>query len=72
VIATRLKPAEDGRGWILRLFNASPKPERIVLTGRAVAEGRVRLSDIDGGSAMPLPGAPEIPAWGILTLLIIR
>jgi len=72
VIATRLKPADDGRGWILRLFNASPKPARIDLAGRAASEGRVYLSDIDGGSAAPLSEVTEVPAWGIITLLIIR
>jgi alpha-mannosidase len=72
MIATRLKPTDDGRGWILRLYNASPKPERLVLSGRAVDEGRTYLSDIDGRSAIALAAATEIPAWGILTLLITR
>jgi hypothetical protein len=70
VVATRLRPAADGRGWILRLYNASSKAEMLVLAGQAVERGRVFLSDIDGVPGDPLAGPVEMPAFGILTLLI--
>jgi alpha-mannosidase len=72
IVATRLRPAADGRGWILRLYNASSKPEKLVLSGQAVDEGRVFLSDIDGSPGAPFPASLEVPPFGILTLLIKR
>jgi len=70
-VATRLRPSWDGRGWILRLLNASSKPEKLVLAGEAVDKGRVFLSDIDGVPGAPFKAPVEIPALGILTLLIL-
>jgi alpha-mannosidase len=70
IVATRLRPAADGRGWILRLYNASSKPEKLVLSGQAVENGRVLLSDLDGTPGAPFAAPLELPAFGILTLLI--
>ena len=72
IVATRLRPAADGRGWILRLYNASSKPEKLVLAGQAVDERRVFLSDLDGTPGAPFSAPLEVPPFGILTLLITR
>jgi len=69
-VATRLRPEPEGAGWLLRLMNASSGPARLVLSGPAFAGGRVFLSDIDGAPGEPLPEGLEVPASGIVTLLI--
>jgi alpha-mannosidase len=69
-VATRLRPTADGAGWVLRLYNASSGPAKLVLSGSAAASGRVLLSDIEGAPGTPLAGPVEVPAAGILTLLI--
>jgi alpha-mannosidase len=69
-VATRLKPAADGQGWILRLFNASSEPERLILAGEAIDRGRVFLSDLWEAEGPRLSAPPKVPAFGILTLLI--
>ena len=70
VVATSLKPAADGKSWLLRLYNASDRPAPVRLSGEAVARGRVFLSDIDGASSAPLPSSLDLPPSGLLTLLI--
>ena len=72
VIATSLKPAADGKSWLLRLYNASDRPAPVRLSGEAVARGRVFLSDIDGASSAPLPSSLDLPPSGLLTVLILR
>ncbi len=72
VVATSLKPAADGRSWLLRLYNASDRPAPVRLSGEAVARGRVFLSDIDGAAGPRLSSPPDLPPSGILTLLIHR
>jgi alpha-mannosidase len=70
IVATRLRPLADGTGWLLRLFNASSATQRLALSGEAWEKGRVYASDIDG-SPGPLLQAPlDVPAFGILTLVV--
>ncbi|MGZ5495762.1 MAG: glycosyl hydrolase-related protein, partial [Candidatus Aminicenantales bacterium] len=69
-VATRLKPSTDGTAWILRLFNASSGPEKLSLSGDAFEAGRVFLSDLNENQGPRLSSPLEVPAFGILTLLI--
>ena len=69
-VATRLKPSPDGKAWVLRLFNASSVPGKLVLSGAAFDRGRVFLSDLSETQGPPLSVPLEVPAFGILTLLI--
>jgi hypothetical protein len=69
-VATRLKPMAGGRGHLLRLYNASSRPARLVLAGAAAEAGRVFLSDIDGAPGGRLTAPLEVPASGIVTLLV--
>jgi alpha-mannosidase len=69
-VAMSLKPSEDSQAFLLRLLNASDRPETLRLSGPACDAGRVFLSDIDGVRDAR-PAAPlEVPAFGIVTLLI--
>ncbi|HMA55065.1 MAG TPA: glycoside hydrolase family 38 C-terminal domain-containing protein, partial [Acidobacteriota bacterium] len=69
-VATRLKASLDGKAWIMRLFNASSGPEKLLLSGEAFDQGRVFLSDLRETQGPPLSLPLEVPAFGILTLLI--
>jgi hypothetical protein len=65
-----LKPTADGRAWVLRLLNASSRPEKLTLSGEACDGGRVFLSDVSGAAGPRVSAPIEAPAFGILTLLI--
>ena len=69
-VATRLKPSTDGTARILRLFNASSGPEKLALSGEAFEACRVFLSDLNENQGPRLSSPLEVPAFGILTLLI--
>jgi alpha-mannosidase len=71
-VAMSLMPSADGRAFILRLLNASGRPETLRLSGQALDRGRVFLSDIDGTEGARLSAPLEVPAFGIITLLINR
>ena len=61
VVATAFKPSDDGKGWILRLYNVSdkeqqvgvewddPKPRRVFLSGTSEAPG----AEVSGPSRYP-------------------
>ena len=70
-VATCLKPSAAGRAWVLRLFNASGEARRLVLSGEACDEKRVYLSDLEEVSRSLLSSPLEVPAYGIVTLLVL-
>jgi alpha-mannosidase len=69
-VATRLKPAADGKGWIVRFFNASSRTEKLFFKGEAIEGGRVFMSDIWESEGGRLSAPAEVPPFGILTLLV--
>ena len=69
-VAMSLKPTADGRAWVLRLLNASSRPEKLTLSGEAYDGGRVFLSDVSGAEGPRVSAPIDAPAFGILTLLI--
>ncbi|NTV81488.1 MAG: hypothetical protein HGA24_08710, partial [Candidatus Aminicenantes bacterium] len=71
-VAMSLRPSADGRAFILRLLNASDRPEALRLSGTAFDRRRVFLSDVDGTEGARLSAPLEVPAFGILTLRISR
>jgi hypothetical protein len=71
-VATSLKPSADGKAWILRLLNASDRPEELKLSGEAFDRGRVFLSDLGEAEGIRVTGPVEVPGFGILTLHINR
>lgn len=72
LVAVSIKPAADGKAWILRLYNASDRAETLRLSGAAAGRGRVFLSDVDGAAGPRLSSPLEVPPSAILTLLIRR
>jgi hypothetical protein len=68
VLVTALKPSDDGKAIIVRLYGASGKDAVAKLAWSQPAPKAVWLSD---ASELPLKSAPEtieVPAWGIVTL----
>ena len=71
-VATSLRPSVDGQAWILRLLNASDRPDKLELSGQAYDLGRVFLSDLGETQGARVSAPVEVPAFGILTLRIRR
>jgi len=71
-MAMSLRPSADGRAFVLRLLNASNRPENLRLSGPAFDRGRVFFCDVDGTEGARLSAPIEVPAFGIITLLINR
>lgn len=68
VIVTGLKPSDDGRAVIVRLWGAAGKDASVDLSWSGMAPSRVSLSDT---SEKPLKRAGDtvaVPAWGLVTL----
>jgi hypothetical protein len=68
VLLAGLKPTDDGRGWLVRLFGASGKPERVTLTWSEPAPHQLWLSGTSEKPLQPAPRTIEVPAWGLVTL----
>ena len=67
VLVSSLRPSEDGRGWIIRLYNPSPEPGE----ARLAAAGIYR-SDPDEILGEKLAGPLRLAPFEILTLKIER
>jgi Alpha-mannosidase len=65
-----LKPADDGKALIVRLFGASGKKGRAKFFCDEGQAARVRLSDTSENGGKPITGAVEVPAYGVVTLRV--
>jgi alpha-mannosidase len=65
---TALKPSEDGKAWIVRLYGASGKAASASLGWGARAPKAVFLSDTSEKPAQALNGPVKVPGYGIVTL----
>jgi len=64
VLVTALKPSDDGKALIVRLFNAGAKP-----AGATLAWSRqLWLSDTSEKPLRKISGDIPVPAWGVVTL----
>jgi hypothetical protein len=68
VLVSALKPADDGRGWIVRLFGASGQTERVKLTWDKPSPSHFWLSDLSEEPRQEIGRSIEVPAWGIVTV----
>jgi alpha-mannosidase len=68
VLVSALKPAEDGRGWIVRLFGASGRTENVKLAWDKSAPNQLWLSDLSEEPRQETGRSIEVPAWGIVTV----
>jgi alpha-mannosidase len=68
VIVATLKPSEDRKAIIVRLFGASGKAEKATLTWGEPAPKGVWLSNLAEDPLEKATGPVDVPAWGLVTL----
>src|SRR6185369_9638169 len=68
VLVTAFKPCDDGKGWIVRLFGASGKAEKVKLSWSAPAPHQVWISDLSEEPLREASNSVDVPGWGIVTL----
>ena len=68
VIVTAFKPSDDGKGRIVRLFNANGKPEKARLTWTKPAPETVWLSNLAEERVSKITGPINMAAYEIVTL----
>jgi alpha-mannosidase len=70
VIVSALKPSEDGKAWIIRLFGASGKDEVARLTWSQPAS--VSYTDVGEQPGQKAPEQVPVPAWSLVSLRVER
>ena len=70
VIVSAFKPADDGRGWIVRLYGASGRDEKVRLIWSEPAPAQTFISDLGEYPLVPAPENIPVPAWGLVTLRV--
>ena len=68
VVITAFKPSDDGKAWIVRLFGASGKAEKVKLSWASPAPRQIWLSDTSELPREKAAPVVEVPGWGIVTL----
>ena len=68
VRVTALKPSDDGKALIARLYGAGGKDERIKLNFSEPKPARLWLSDTSERPLKKLGAEVAVPAWGIVTV----
>lgn len=68
VLVTALKPSDDGKAWIVRLFGASGKDAKAKLAWAKPEPKQMWLSDTSEKPLRPISGSVPVPAWGIVTV----
>ena len=68
VIVTALKPSDDGKAWIVRLFGAGGKDVEAELVWRDPQPKRITISGPSEAPCKAASGKIEVPAWGIVTV----
>jgi hypothetical protein len=68
VVVTAFKPSDDGKGWIVRLYNVSDSEQQVGLEWDDPKPARVFLSATSEARGAEVRGPLSIPAWGLVTL----
>ena len=68
VMVTSIKPAREGEAWMIRLYAASGKPERVNISWGGLKPSTVYVSNPDQRRGRPVAGPIDLPAYGIVTL----
>jgi hypothetical protein len=70
VIVTAFKPSEDGKAWVVRLFNTSDRPEKAGLIWTKPAPKTVWLSNLAEEQVATTSGPVAMAAYEFLTLRV--
>jgi len=68
VTVSAFKPSDDGKGWIVRLFGASGRPEKVNLSWAYTVPQQLWLSDTSEQPRERAGASITVPGWGIVTL----
>jgi len=68
VLVSAMKPADDGKGLIVRLFGASGQAEKVKLIWNKPVPHHVWVSDLSEEPQRETGHMVHVPAWGIVTL----
>ncbi len=71
VVATSLKRAEDGRGYLIRLYNPGSVPDTVRITGFGGAPVQVRRSDVHERILDEMEGPIQLGGYEIMTLRVL-
>jgi alpha-mannosidase len=72
VAIVTLKPSDDGKATILRLFGYSGKSQKVTLKWRDPAPSQIWLSDTSEEPRQKAGSTLEVPAWALVTLRVER
>ena len=72
VVVSCLKPAEDGKGWIVRLYGASGQDVQARLAWSTPAPPVTWLSDLSERAKDRIDGPILVPGWDVVTLRVER
>jgi hypothetical protein len=72
VVLTALKPSEDGKALIVRLFGASGRPERATLTWGEHKDMKLWMSNLAEEQGSPVTGPVDVPPYGMVTLRVVQ
>lgn len=72
VLVFALKPSDDGKAWIVRLFGASGEARNATLTWSASGVGKTFLSNLAEEELSPVSGETPVAGWELLTLRVER
>ncbi|MBK9140822.1 MAG: hypothetical protein IPM17_19060 [Verrucomicrobia bacterium] len=67
-LVTGLKPADDGEGWIIRLFGAAEREESARLRWSGRTPRAIHLSDTSERRGPLVRGTVKVPSRGLVTL----
>jgi hypothetical protein len=70
VVVTGLKPSDDGKDWIVRLFGASSATQQVRLAWSDLKPPAIWLSDTSERRGTRAGQSIEVPAQGLLTLRV--
>jgi alpha-mannosidase len=68
VLLTGLKPGDDGRALILRLWGAAGTDVQVDITRPGAIRPTLWLSDINEQPVQKFTGPVPVPAWGLVTV----
>jgi alpha-mannosidase len=71
IIATSFKPARDGNGWVIRLFNASDLPATVSMKWGEKKPEKLYLSNPKETISSEHGQEVHLHGWGILTLRVV-
>lgn len=72
ILLSELKPSDDGKAWIVRLFSASNEETSTRLTWSSPNIGKTHLSNLAEESLRPINGDINLAGWDLVTLRVAR